>query len=162
MQKTMTKISEFKLVGIKVRTSYKNELDWQIGKIFPCVQQYFHQSIAEKIPNRKKPGTTICAYIDYDSDYSGNYTYFIGEEVNSFDDLPHDLEKHIVQPQSYAKFTTEPGAMPNVVRDPWQKIWDMTSAELGGERAYIADFEVYDERAADHQNVVLDIFIGVR
>lgn len=34
--------------------------------------------------------------------------------------------------------------------------------QLGGERSYIADFEVYDERASDHLNVVLDIYIGIK
>jgi predicted transcriptional regulator YdeE len=38
----------------------------------------------------------------------------------------------------------------------------MTPAEFGNERSYIADFEVYDERALDHQNVVLDIYVGLR
>jgi predicted transcriptional regulator YdeE len=163
MKKTTTSLSEIKLIGMKVRTNNKVEInDWQSGKIFPCIQQYFHQSVAEKIPNRKKPGTTFCAYLEYESDHTGDYTYFIGEEVNSFDKLPADLEKHIIAPQTYIKFTNGPGAMPNVVREPWFKIWAMSPEEIGGERAYIGDFEIYDERAADHQNVVLDIYIGIK
>jgi predicted transcriptional regulator YdeE len=43
----------------------------------------------------------------------------------------------------------------------WQKIWQMTAEEFGGNRSYKADFELYDQRAKDPQNVVLDIFIGV-
>ena len=38
----------------------------------------------------------------------------------------------------------------------------MKPSDLGGKRRYIADFEVYDERAADHDNVVLDVCIGVQ
>lgn len=26
---------------------------------------------------------------------------------------------------------------------------------------YKTDFEIYDERAADHQNIVLDLYIGI-
>lgn len=52
-------------------------------------------------------------------------------------------------------------AMPNVVREPWQKIWQMSSADFGGDRAYLSDFEIYDERAADHQNIILDIYVGI-
>ena len=64
--------------------------------------------------------------------------------------------------QQYAKFTNLPGPMPSVCIDMWQNIWKMKASELGGERAYIADFEVYDERSVDHNNVVLDIYIGIK
>lgn len=33
--------------------------------------------------------------------------------------------------------------------------------QLGGQRAYKADFEVYDQRAADPNSAVLDIYIGL-
>ena len=42
-----------------------------------------------------------------------------------------------------------------------KEIWKMSAAELGGKRRYQTDFEIYDERAADHQNIVLDIFVGI-
>lgn len=48
------------------------------------------------------------------------------------------------------------------VIDMWQNIWKMNASDLGGERAYIADFEVYDERSSDHNNVTLDIYIGIK
>ena len=35
------------------------------------------------------------------------------------------------------------------------------ACSIGCERAYIADFEVYDERSHDHNNVTLDIYIGI-
>jgi hypothetical protein len=46
---------EMKLVGICVRTNNEQELDKMKGKIFPCIQKYFHGALFEKIPNRKKP-----------------------------------------------------------------------------------------------------------
>ena len=33
---------------------------------------------------------------------------------------------------------------------------------MGGERSYIADFELYDERSHDYSNAVLDIYIGIK
>jgi predicted transcriptional regulator YdeE len=162
MQKTSITLPEIRLVGLTVRTRNKDELDWQNGKMFPCVQRYFHNSIADKIPNRKKPGTTFCVYTDYESDFTGNYTYLIGEEVTAFaNNLAEDLQTHIIPAQTYAKFTNGPAAMPNVVKEPWYKIWVMNAGDFGGKRTYIADFEVYDERAADHNNVVLDIYVGI-
>lgn len=161
MKKTTQKLDEKKLVGITVRTNYRMEINPLEGKIFPCIRQYFHQGIAQKIPHRTHPGTTYCVYTEYESDHTGDYTYFIGEEVSRVDDLPSDLKALTIPSQQYVKFTNGPGAMPEVVREPWFKIWEMTPKELGGNRSYLADFEIYDERATDHQNIILDIFIGI-
>lgn len=162
MQKTQTQLPEIKLVGMTVRTSNKAEQNFETGKMFPCIQTYFHQNVAATIPNRKNPGTTYCVYTDYESDHTGEYTYLIGEEVTSFDNVPEGLQTHTIQPQTYTKFTNGPAPMPEAVKEPWYKIWAMNDDELGGKRRYHADFEVYDERAADHQNIVLDIYIGLK
>jgi predicted transcriptional regulator YdeE len=68
----------------------------------------------------------------------------------------------IIPAQNYAKFTSKPGIMPEVCIDMWQNIWKMKSGELGGKRAYLADFEVYDKRALDPSKTVLDIYVGVK
>ena len=52
--------------------------------------------------------------------------------------------------------------MRHVCIHAWQRIWGMDRGTLGGERAYIVDFEVYDTRSHDPQNVTLDIYIGFR
>lgn len=112
MKQTLITRPEIKLVGICVRTSYQQELDKMKGNIFPCVRKYFHESIYEKIPNRTKQGTTFCAYTNYESDYTGAYTYFIGEEVNSFDSpLAEGFQSMVVPEQHYVKFTTTPAPM---------------------------------------------------
>lgn len=161
MKKSILKVGEKPLVGIKVRTNNQNELNQTTAKISPCVQHYFHQQLFEKIPNRKNPGTTLCVYAEYESDYTGDYSYFIGEEVTQIDQIPADFTTLILPAQKYAKFTTEPGPMPNVVIHAWQNIWQMSSQQLGGSRSYHTDFEVYDVRAKDHANVILDIYIGI-
>lgn len=162
MKQTRLELPEIKLIGISVCTSYNQELDKMQGHIFPCVQRYFHGALFEKIPHRKKPGTTFCVYTDYESDYLGAYTYFIGEEASSFNHLPEDFQQMIIPSQNYAKFTTNPAPMPDVIVNAWKEIWDMTPDDLGGSRAYRTDFEIYDERAADHQKIVLDIYIGIK
>ena len=37
----------------------------------------------------------------------------------------------------------------------------MNENDFGGKRKYIADFEIYDERAVDSHNTVIDIYIGI-
>ena len=164
MQQKEVHFSAIKLVGLKTAfTNNATEMsDWQNGKIYPCVVRYFHEKLAETIQNRKKPGTTFCVYRDYESDHTGEYVYFIGEEVTSFDGVPAGLDTYTVPAQTYAKFTTDPDMMPAVLKDAWNLIFTLSDRELGGKRAYLADFEVYDERAADHSKpIVLDIYIGI-
>jgi len=162
MKKTASEIGEKKLVGISVRTSYHDELSRETSKISPCVMRYFHENLFEQIPNRKSPGATYCAYTDYESGFQGAYTYFIGEEVSGTErPLPEGFQAIEIPRQTYAIFTTEPAPMPDVVVKAWKTIWNLTPAELGGRRSYKTDFEIYDERAADHQNVVLDVCIGI-
>ncbi len=153
---------EIHLVGICVRTNNKREAGKMDGKIFPLVKRYFHEGLAEKIKHRKNPGTTFCAYTDYESDEHGDYTYLIGEEVTSFDkQLPEGFQTLIIPKQTYAKFTTEPAPMPDVLLNVWNTVWKSSPEELGGRRTYVTDFEIYDERAADHQKIVLDLFIAI-
>ncbi len=162
MHKITTQLSEIKLVGITARTNNAAEMNPAIAKIGATIQQYFHNAIPGKILHRKKSWTTYCVYTDYESDLTGDYTYFIGEEVTSFDNQLADLSQLIIPAQQYKKFTDGPGVMPEVCINMWQKIWQMTPEELGSEREYLADFEVYDERAQDPQSTTLDIYIGVK
>ncbi|MBS0655314.1 MAG: GyrI-like domain-containing protein [Verrucomicrobia bacterium] len=163
MKRTTIEKPEIQLVGISIRTSYEKEVNKETGAILPCVMRYFHEALFDKIPHRKKPGTTFCAYTEYESDYRGAYTYFIGEEVSSPSaPLPEGFQKLIIPAQTYVQFTTSPAPMPEVIIDAWTSIWKMSPQELGGDRVYHTDFEIYDERAADHQRIVMDVCVGIK
>jgi predicted transcriptional regulator YdeE len=154
---------EILLVGVCVRTNNKQEVNKMDGRIFPLVRKYFHEALAEKIPLRKTPGTTFCAYTNYESDQHGDYTYFIGEQVTAFDErLSAGFQTLTVPAQTYAKFTTKPAPMPDVLLKVWNTVWNISPQDLGGKRTYVTDFELYDERAKDHQNIVLDLYIAIK
>ena len=160
MQKTNIQLSEITLVGITARTNNLLEMEPSTAKIGQTVQKYFHDGLASQIPNRTLPNTTYCAYADYESDFNGNYTYFIGEKVSSLDNLPEGFVALTIPAQDYIKFTNGPDPMPAVCIDIWKQVW--ADKYLDNKRNYIADFEIYDERATDHSKVVLDIYIGVQ
>lgn len=162
MNKEMVTRSEIKLIGLSIRTNNKNEMNPATSKIAELIGKYASQNIPAKIPFRKNPGITFSVYTDYDSDEHGDYTYFVGEQVDSFEGVLSDLQQRVIPAAQYQKFTTMPGKMPAVVVNAWQQIWQMTPSELGGSRAYIADFEVYDQRASDPDHTILDIYIGVQ
>jgi len=162
MEKTMISLPEIKLIGITARTNNTNEMVSTQAKIGSTMQRYFHDQLPNKIPHRKKPAKTFCVYTNYESDFTGDYTYFIGEEVTSFARrTSNEFQTLIINPQTYAKFTTQPGALPNVVIEGWQKIWQMSVQDFGQPRRYHADFEVYDERATNPNNAIVDIYIGL-
>lgn len=162
MKKELANKSEIKLVGLTARTNNQNEMNPQTSKIGELAGHFWSQDIANQIPNRKNPGVTLAIYTEYDSNEHGDYTYFIGEEVSSFEDVPSELQKLTIPAAKYQKFTTPSGKMPEVVINAWQQIWEMSVNDFGGDRAYIADFEVYDQRTIDPANAILDIYIGIK
>jgi predicted transcriptional regulator YdeE len=162
MNKTITELGEMKLVGITVRTNNIAEMNHERAKISRCVQLYFQHQLAAKISHRMKPEITLCAYTEYESDFNGDYTYFIGEEVSRFENIPEEFSTLTIPPQTYAKLTPHAGPMPNVLIDAWHSIWKMTPSDFGAPRRYHTDFELYDERARDHTKAVLDIYIGLK
>lgn len=162
MQKTAAQLLEIKILGITCRTNNVAEKIADTAKIGPLVQKYMQSGVAERIPHRKNPGTTYSIFTQYESDFRGEYTYVIGEEVTSFGEVPEGFFAMTIPAQSYEKFTNGPGPMPEVCISAWQKIWNLTPEELGGTRGYLADFELYDKRAQDPNNVILDIYIGLK
>lgn len=162
MKKELANKSEIKLVGLTARTNNKNEMNPQTSKIGELAGRFWSQNIATQIPDRRNPGITLSVYTEYDSNEHGDYTYFIGEEVSSFENTPSELQRLTIPAAKYQKFTTPSGKMPEVVISAWQQIWKMASDDFGGDRAYIADFEAYDQRAIDPANTSLDIYIGIK
>ena len=162
MNKSMSSLSEIKLVGIKVRTKNANEMDPATAKIAPTIGEWFGKQLSEKLSHRTSPGTTFCVYTEYDSDEHGEYSYFVGEQVSAFATVDPSMEVLTIPASQYAQFECGPGPMPQVCINAWQNLWQMTESDFGGKRSYVADFEIYDERAQDPSNTTLDIYIGIR
>ena len=161
MKKELTHRDEIKLIGLATRTNNQQEMNPETGKIGGMVGNFFGNQWASKIAHRKNPGVTLSVYTAYVSNEHGDYTYFIGEEVSEFDHIPEGMKTLVIPASHYQKFTTPSGKMPSIVIQAWQAIWKMTPTELVGQRAYQADFEVYDQRAQDSENSVVDIYIGI-
>lgn len=163
MKKQNEKLGEITLVGFTARTNNTNEMNPEKSKIAALAGSYWANQEANSIEHRTAPNVTYSVYTNYESDEHGEYTYFIGEQVDSLEG--QDLEKYetiTIPASSYTKFTTEAGPMPDVVIGAWQEIWQMNKEDFGGERAYIADFEVYSSKAADPTNAIIDIYIGIK
>lgn len=162
MQKSSQKLNDIKLFGIQARTNNLNEMNPLASKIMKTITQYHAQDYASRMPGRiLSPRRIFCAYTDYESDHMGDYTFFIGEEVSSLASCPEDMTELRIPAQNYAKFTTDPGPMPLVVINAWQQIWAMNPKDMGGDRAYKTDFEIYDENF-NPGAAIIDIYIGLK
>jgi len=149
----------FSVVGITIRTTNAKEstADGQIGMQW---QEFFQDGVLAKIPN--KTGANIYAvYSDYAAGKSGEYSVTLGAKVPEGSDVPEGMVLKKVPAGNYAVVTTEKGFVVKVVVAAWQRVWTLED-EHKLARAYKADFELYDQRAADPQNSQADIYIGVK
>jgi predicted transcriptional regulator YdeE len=148
------KIKQFNIIGISVRTSNENE---QAAKDIPALwNKFMSEGIAAQIPN-KIDGTIYCVYTEYEKDYTKPYTTILGCKVNSLDTIPVGMLSKTINETNYAKHTAHGNLLQCAVFNEWIKIWNTTI-----DRAYTADFEVYDERSLNFENAEVDIFIALK
>jgi len=163
-EKTMTprvvQQAGFAVIGISARTSNAKEMtpDGVIGKQWG---RFMQEGLLDKIPNRADKAI-VAVYTDYASDHNGEYTYVLGAKVTSDADVPAGMVAKKIPAGRYAVFTTDKGPAAKVVPEAWMRINSLPKSAVGGDRMYGADFEIYDERAADPQNSVVDVYIGIR
>jgi len=150
----------FTVVGIAVRTSNAEQMTpaRPIGKQW---ERLMGEGLLAAIPN-KEDGKIVAVYLEYTSDKHGEYIYLLGARVTKAENLPTGMVAKKVPAGRYAVFTSERGPVQKVIVDLWRRVWATPKNELGGDRTYKADFEVYDERARNPTDAVVDLFIGIR
>jgi len=161
MEPTVVKLPEFSVIGIQARTSNADEMTGD-GAIPKQWARFFKEGIADKIPN-KVDSTIYAVYTDYVSDRNGEYDFIIGMKVSSVSDVPPGMVAKKVPRGKYAVVTSEKGPAAHVVPQAWQRVWSLEdNKQLGGPRAYKADFEVYDQRSQNPQDSQVDLYVGLK
>jgi CubicO group peptidase (beta-lactamase class C family)/predicted transcriptional regulator YdeE len=150
----------FTVIGITARTTNAKEMtpDGVIGKQW---MRIFQEGVLGKIPN-KADASIIAIYTDYASDHNGEYTYLLGARVTSDAEVPEGMVAKKISGGKFAVFTSDKGPAPQVVPATWMKINSLPQNAVGGDRLYRADYEIYDERARDPQNLQVDVYVGIR
>lgn len=158
----IVQLDGFEVVGIAVRTNNAKEAgpDGAIPKLW---QRLMQEHVPDHIPNKAGPHL-YAVYTDYASDANGDYTLVLGAKVGAAGDskIPNGMVMSKIPAGQYAVFTSERGPVGKVVVETWKRIWSYYESPANGQRAYRADFEVYDQRAADPANAQVDIYVGVR
>jgi len=142
------------VVGISVRTSNEN---MQAAKDIPALwQQFAQESVAANVPNRVDE-KTYCIYTEYESDHTKPYTTILGYRVSDLSNVPEGMVSCELAAGPYQKFVSKGNLLEGAVVNTWMDIW---KSDL--DRKYSADFECYDERAANPADGEVDIFIALK
>jgi predicted transcriptional regulator YdeE len=150
----------FAVVGIAVRTSNAEQMTAArpIGTLW---ERLFKEGVLAAIPNRAD-GDIVAVYSQYASDKDGEYTYLLGARVKKVESAPAGMTVLNVPAGRYAVFTSERGPVEKVVVEMWRRVWETPKNALGGDRTYQVDFEVYDQRAQNPADAVVDLYVAVR
>lgn len=156
---TIVERDELKLIGIKGRTDNGKEMQGQ-GIIPLFWDRFYSEQIIKKIPDKSGTGEIIAVYCEYESDDSGPYSFFIGVEVSSFDNIPEGMESLLVRKSKYLEIPTQTGKLQEVGIQAWKTIWQYQS--LRESRSFISDLEVYAADAENPENARFDIYLGIK
>lgn len=113
------------------------------------------EAIAENIPN-KMDNSIYCIYSDYEKDHTKPYTTILGCKVSTLATIPKGMVGKTFNEAAYIRYVAKGNMMQGIVFEEWTKIWN---SDL--KRTFIADFEVYGDKAQNPENAEVDIFIGV-
>lgn len=148
------KIQAFSVIGISVRTTNENNQAAQdIGALW---NQFISENIAEKIPNKTEK-SIYSIYTEYEKDHTKPYTTLLGCRVENLSVIPNGMIGKTFDKADYTKFIAKGNLMQGVVYNEWTKIWN---SDL--DRTFVADFEVYGEKAQDPENAEVEIFVGIK
>jgi predicted transcriptional regulator YdeE len=155
-------LEPFQVVGIEASTNNRKEAgpDAIIGSLW---QRFIKEDLLNQIPD-KVDQSIIAVYTDYATDANGQYTFVLGAKVKPVPNpaVPAGMVVKFVPAGRYAVFTSERGPIAKVVVETWKQIWAYYQSPANGQRVYGADFELYDQRAADPDHAQVDIYIGFK
>jgi len=125
------------VVGLSVRTTNADEAQPARAKIPALWQRFYHDGHSAAVA-----GPVYGVYTEYATDATGPYTLIVGAASDAPSPAPPFVRVQIPA-GSYLAFTSQ-GDVPAAVVAGWQGIWEYFARPGAPQRAYTADFEVYD------------------
>ena len=156
MEPTVKAKESFHIIGIELKTTTHDGLNFiEIPQFWQTVLK---QGQIANIPDRKSPDTILGICMDFASD--GSFSYIIGAEVTSTENTPSNMVSKTIPAAEYAVFTAH-GKLPDSIQQVTRHIYQKWLPNSAYERANSADFELYDERSMDPENVEVDIYVPI-
>jgi len=142
MKSVLKEIAPFRVAGISVRTTNREEASPETGRLGPLWGRFFQEGIAGRIANQVSDSQIYGVYSDYESDVNGAYTVTAGVQVELSTKTADGFTDVDVAGGEYLVFEGK-GPMPQVVIDTWMAVWKNFSQNTEFKRAYTTDFELY-------------------
>ncbi len=117
--------------------------------------RFFREDTVSKIPN-KVGGDILALYTDYEGDFSKPYSWILGCEVSSLDEVPDGLVGKVIPESKYAVYTTE-GEFPQGLIAAWTSVWTTPLPRL-----YTCDFEIYPSDFDPVRNPKVKLCIAIK
>ncbi|MEJ7685584.1 MAG: GyrI-like domain-containing protein [Variovorax sp.] len=137
MQPLLQQLDAFRVAGLTVRTTNREESDPQAARIGNLWGRFFENRIYEKVPHRTADARLYGVYSDYESDAHGAFNHTTGVAVSE------DASTVRIEAGNYLVFTGQ-GEMPQMVISVWESIWQYFEQHPEVRRSYCSDFEAYD------------------
>ncbi|MEN1938529.1 AraC family transcriptional regulator [Paenibacillus sp. 102] len=154
MEFRIEKKPAFYVAGYEMKTSNKEGKNIKDIPVF--WEQYLKNNLASNITNRKYTDQYVelgmCTDFNLET---GDFTYIIGMEVTSFDELPNELAQRTFPEATYAVFTTPKvphKEMVSSIQQTWHAIFSEWFPHSGYEHAGVTEFELYDERCHEDKS----------
>jgi hypothetical protein len=93
MEPTIVQKEGIIIMGIATRTLNAHEADPATARIPGMWQRFFTEHVEEQFSQRINPAVHYAVYTDYESDYTGAYTYILGSAVSSKVEIPEGMVK---------------------------------------------------------------------
>lgn len=155
MHSTHEKVAEKRIIGLELRTENREALK----TIPPHWDRFFKENVMAKIPN-KLSNDLYVVYTNYEEDYKKPYTYILGCEVSTLDEVPAGLVAVVIPASTYTTFTTE-GQLPKALGELWHRIWSLEDKHSLN-RAYTTDFEFYPADLQSQTKPAVKVYIAMK
>jgi predicted transcriptional regulator YdeE len=150
----------FSVIGLSIETTAAKEAggDGEIAKLW---QRALGEGALADVPGHTDGGL-VAVYSNFaKSETTTSYTYTLGYKVSSTAKVPDGFVAISIPAGKYAIVPTEEGALPDILPKVWKGIFAMTPAQLGGERAFKADYEEFAD-GMDWQNTQVNVHLGLK
>jgi predicted transcriptional regulator YdeE len=138
----------FRIAGLTVRTTNREENDPTTARIGALWGRFFGEQTYESTPRRTSDSRIFSTYSAYESDAHGAFDVTVGVAVSGGENGV------AIEAGDYLIFTGQ-GEMPQMVIATWQRIWQYFEAHPTIARRYHSDFEAYEgpDKVAIHIGV---------
>lgn len=146
-----------KFIGVEAKTSNQMEMNKKTAQIPGLYRKFLKEGLEEKIPNRVDSDLYFALYTDYESDPNGQYSFILAAEVSSSEEVPDGMIAIDIPTAQYLVFTVK-GSLPQALSRTWKEIGNYFANNKVYQRAYTADFELYDKSFPE----LVEVYIAIQ